>query len=204
MKPVLVISPSFADDMEAMRLIDWLMNIDSPQLRATLVTLYRHYEDILPTVMGSSSNHQAWPGGLRDHLADMCRLGWSHYQLDTELFGPLPFTFDDVVVGIFCHDAEKFVRYGPKDDPRCAPWHDIHAKGVDWEEIKFLIVAKWEMNSGYTFKLTDSQYNAIKYTHGEGNDHRKNMRVMGELAAFVGNLDRASARIWHSRGQGLG
>ncbi len=186
----------------AMRLLDWLKSADNDKLREVLVRIYRTYEHRWPVATGSSHNHQAWPGGLRDHLAEMCRNGWDFYQLKQGRYGTLPYTFDDILVGIFCHDAEKLIKGSDPEDPRFKRFHLLAANGMNWEDIKWEFLADWTF---FGLTLTKEQSNAVKYTHGEpDSEYRKDYRVMWELAAAVGNLDRDSARGFHSHGRGMG
>jgi len=186
----------------AMRLIDWLQSVENTLLRESLVTIYYAYEDRWEVAMGSSANHQAWPGGLRDHLAEMCRNGWDFYQMKLARYGTLPYSFDDILVGIFCHDAEKLAKGADTNDKRFKHLLLLVAQGKSWEEIKFHLLADWAF---FGLILTNEQSNAVKYTHGEpDSEYRKDYRVMWELAACVGNLDRDSARGFHSHRRGLG
>lgn len=204
MRPDFPHTPAGMDVVRRMRLIDWLSDVDDVALGNRLTALYRHYLDLWAVVPGSSQNHQAWPGGLRDHLAELCRTGWRYYCSDLAYHGAMPFTFDDVVVAVFCHDAEKLVKHGREDDPRCGPYINLHhQEGAPWETVKFHLLDFWEQEFGLV--LSNAQRNAVKYTHGEPDgEYRKDRRVMGELAAFVGNLDRDSARVHHDKGRGLG
>ncbi len=52
--------------------------------------------------------------------------------------------------------------------------------------------------------LTPDEWNALKYTHGEGSDHKKNERVASPLATHVHHCDNVSARIYFGDGKGLG
>jgi hypothetical protein len=184
--------------------LDWLANF--PRDRGqTLINIYEHYEDLLHTLPASSHNHQVWRGGLADHLAAMCSFAWHDHQLNKWLDSELPYTFENVLVGIFCHDAEKFVVYGPKDDSRCVLFHAMAENAAGKEEkerIKWHVLEHWKTQFGLI--LTEDEINAVKYTHGEGSDYRPDQRVMSPLAAAVGNADRASARIFFDYGKGLG
>lgn len=201
--------PTIVSDIQAKILLsynlrDWLENLKSSRGQ-TLLQIYSAYEDLLNTSPASSHNHQTWPGGLADHLADMCRFGYIMYQGDKALYGEPEYTWESFVVAVFCHDAEKFVVYGQPTDPRCAPFHalaDTPANKQEKEGIKWEVLEYWRKQFGLT--LTYAETNAVKYAHGEGDDYRSNQRVMLPLAAALGNADRHSARIRFNKGQNLG
>ncbi|RYG59659.1 MAG: hypothetical protein EON60_09770 [Alphaproteobacteria bacterium] len=196
------ISMTAVTRIKRMRLKEFLAGVADTNLRASLLAVHRYYEDVWPVAPGSSHNHQAWPGGLRDHLADMCRRGWLMYQLDSLLYGELPFSFDDVVVCIFCHDAEKLVKNSPRADKRFGRYLTMADEGMAWEDVKWRVLAEWAF---FGLVLTHAQTNALKYTHGEPeSEYRKDKRVMNELAAFVHALDNTSARCYHDKGRGRG
>jgi hypothetical protein len=177
-----------------------LKEIPDPR-QENILRIYEEHKDLFHTNPGSSHNHQAWKGGYADHLAAMLRHSWLEYDLCDSLYGPLPFTLGSAQVAIFCHDAEKLYLYGPPTDCRCEPFH-ILTRQEGKECIKWRVLQHWL--GDYCLLLTAPETNAVKYTHGEGVDYRSGLRVMNELAAFVANLDRASARIGHGSGKGLG
>lgn len=203
--------PEYWEALNKVKLKDFIAAMDSDN-KAAIWAIYKHYEDLLYTHPGSSHNHQAWPGGLVDHLAEVCRYAYTDYEViecgNDPTFGqPLHrFYFDDqAMIAIFCHDAEKFVVYGNKDDPRCAPFLIMAADAtskVEKEKIKWHVLEHWRVKFG--LELNEEVINAIKYTHGEGDDYSNTQRVMNPLAVLVGNADRRSARIGFNRGKGLG
>ncbi len=82
---------------------------------------------------------------------------------------------------LFLHDLEK-------------PWKedvDLKAKG---KRAAFRLAKIAE----YDIVLTQEQLNALKYVEGEGNDYRKDKRIMNEMAAFCHLCDVTSARIWYN------
>lgn len=181
------------------RLRVWLEGVEGPE-RNPLLAIHDHYDDILHSAPASSGNHQTWEGGLADHLTAVCYFAWYDYQLHSPLLAD--YDFYSVLVAIMCHDAEKFVLYGPEDDPRCKRYHEMRQRGMSKEEVKWYLLEKWQGYFG--LKISPEVYNAIKYTHGEGDDYQSDRRVMSPLAAAVGNADRTSARIFFDYGRGLG
>ncbi|MCP5405853.1 MAG: hypothetical protein H6922_06525 [Pseudomonadaceae bacterium] len=189
--------------------LEQLIAIMPDRRRNIIMRIYKDHQDLFDTNPGSSHNHQAWPGGLADHYADLLRTSWTDYADElawAEAYNAeLPFTLGPAQVALFGHDAEKVVVYGKKDDPRCAPFIAMHEAPSDKatkEGIKWHVLKHWE--NTYGLVLDDAEINAVKYTHGEGDDYRNDRRIMNELAAFVGNCDRGSARIRHRMGRGLG
>lgn len=175
-----------------------IAEIDDPRSSA-LLRLYEDHKDLFHYAKGSSHNHQAWPGGYADHLAEILRVNEVTYAA-LETIRPLDFSQASAAIALFFHDAEKPFRYGPVDSSICNEWR-ARAETVDWEELKWDIIAAWEQQYGFT--LTAEERHALKYCHGEGDDHRKDQRVATPLAAHVHHCDNTSARIWPEDGQGL-
>ncbi|MFZ2587580.1 MAG: hypothetical protein WAZ18_05645 [Alphaproteobacteria bacterium] len=182
--------------------------IDDPR-KGIILRIFKDHEDLFNTNPGSSHNHQAWTGGLADHYADILRRSWTEYTDQwawAKAYGhELPFTLGEAQIALFCHDAEKVVVYGDATDPRCAPFigqiQNPSAKDTK-EGIKWRVLEHWKTH--YGLELTDAELNAITYTHGEGDNYKNNQRIMNPLAAFVGNIDRTSARIGYNMGRGYG
>lgn len=179
--------------------------------RESLLRLYDDHQDLFHENPGSTYIHQNWNGGLADHLVMMFDMALDDYGILRDRYARYkgvewpPFTLASANIVIFLHDSEKVIVYGEPDDPRCSPF----IKGTDKpqskkvkESLKWDIISAWQEK--YNFELTNAEINAIKYTHGEGEDYRNDKRVMNELAAFVGNIDRTSARIFYDCGKGLG
>lgn len=178
-----------------------MMDQISPDRVQPFLNIYDDYADLIDTIPGSAHNHQAWPGGFKDHMAEILRVNAITYAALNAL-RPLPFTLSSAAIALFLHDIEKPFKYGPATDPRCIPWQSRFTTSDQWEEAKWDIIAVLEPR--YGFALTDEERNAIKYTHGEGADHRKDMCVSTPLAAHVHHCDNTSARIYPNDGRGLG
>lgn len=166
-----------------------------------LLQIYDDYKDLFHYGHGSSNNHQAWEGGYADHVAEILRANEVTYQALSSI-RPLTFSKDSAAIALFFHDMEKPFRYGPKGDERCEKWRSQYETPHEWEVAKWAIIREMEQDYGLYF--TDDEINALKYTHGEGDDHRKDMRVSCPLAAHVHHCDNTSARIWPEDGKGLG
>ncbi|MEC9292301.1 MAG: hypothetical protein VX730_07870 [Pseudomonadota bacterium] len=179
-----------------------IQQINDPR-QNVLLQIYRDFHDLFHTAPGSTHNHQAWPGGYADHIAEGLRINDVTYD-GMEQIRPLPFTKGSAAVTFFFHDIEKIFKFADPTDPRVAHWHTElqHVVPKYWEFIKKRIIL--ELMKTYDFELTDNEWNALKYTHGEGDDYTNTHRVSCPLAAHVGNCDRASARLWPEEGQGLG
>lgn len=172
----------------------------------SLLKLYDDFAEIFHYAAGSSHNHQVWKGGYADHVADIIRSAILGYHIiDTwrplHSLGVESFTLDSAIITLFLHDIEKPFRYGPTNDPRCKKWQGRFTDWQEWESAKWEIIE--ELQTKYGFELLIDEINALKYTHGEGDDHKKDERVSCPLAAFVHHCDNTSARIFHSMGKGL-
>ena len=132
---------------------------------------------------GSGQNHQAWEGGYYHHVQEC-------FQIAKRMFTALvcapfdwdrmPFTLGSALMVLYFHDIEKM-------------WKHTCGLGEDWDKLKFLN----ELPERYGFGLTGREKHAIYYIHGEGEDYRKDKRVMGRLGAFCHAVDVLSARLWH-------
>jgi hypothetical protein len=119
---------------------------------------------------GSTHNHQNWEGGYYDHLK-MC------FDIAEKLYSSFKFRFSlqSALVVLYFHDVEKVERKKAfdKDD-----FYDRYLSEV------------------YEIQFTSEERNALQYIHGEGEDYRKDHRVMNELAAFCHCCDVLSARCF--------
>jgi len=138
---------------------------------------------------GSGHNHQAWPGGYRDHLTQCLQIAGSLYDLLCSRYGHLPFGFDSVVVAVYLHDWEKQEKYGNPDG----------GKGSEIDKHVFL---NCTLPGQFGFELTEEELEAVRFAHGEGGEYRKDGRAMGRLAGFVHSVDVLSARVLHDLGAG--
>lgn len=165
-----------------------------------LLQIYNDYKHLMHHAPGSSGNHQSWNGGYADHIADILRINTSTYNAIERDIRPLPFSHASAAVTLFFHDIEKPFKYGPNDCDESSRWRTLSDK-KSWESIKWNILE--EMKETYNFTLSDDEVNALKYTHGEGNDYKKGLRIASPLAAHVHHCDNTSARIWYNKGKGL-
>ncbi len=181
-----------------------LINKIADPRKDVLQRIYYDYNTLFHIAPGSSHNHQAWhPHGYVDHVAECLRINEVTYD-SLERIRPMPFTKGSAAVCLFFHDMEKPFKYADPSDSRVSVWHSELQYVIPgyWEHIKKRIIL--DLMSKYGFELSDDEWNALKYTHGEGDDYRKDVRVSTPLAAHVGNCDRWSARGWPKDGQGLG
>lgn len=180
---------------------DLLGEIEDPR-KDILLNIYTDHEELFHSTLGSSHNHQAWHGGYADHIAECLRINSLVYDALSTL-RPLTFSKASGAIALFFHDIEKPFKYGPKTDAECFRWQsqcaDTHQG--DWEAVKYDILTHFETQYGLSF--TAEEMNALHYTHGEGNHHRKDARVASPLAAHVHHCDNTSARIWFNDGKGL-
>jgi hypothetical protein len=159
-----------------------------------------HISEILSARGSSGGNHQAWEGGLHDHLVHCFVLAKDLYKLFHERIGPgphagqhingvhdprpIPFSLESAIVVLYFHDIEKIFKYGNK--PRRYPERLIEAKDAWYLGI---------LPTKYGIVFDEQEYNALKYAHGEGDDHRKDQRVASPLAGFIHAIDYLSARV---------
>ena len=161
----------------------YLNGLKDPR-REAILNFHQEFQDKIYLAKGSSFNHQSWPGGYADHIADafrICEVLCSHLPG----IRPVNINLDSALIVIYFHDLEKMWKY-------------TDGTLVDKEEW----YNKYLPERGITF--TEEELNALRYTHGEGDDYRKDARVMNELAAICHAADNLSARLWFNAGRGLG
>jgi len=157
--------------------------IDEPNRSRCLELCYdkRHYFE---RAQGSSHNHQAWPGGYIDHIAEtmeICTLLYPIYKSRG-----VPFALSDAILVMFLHDLEK-------------PWiEDVPHMPVDADFKTKRRMYRETLIDIYGIALSPEQKNALRYVEGEGDDYSRENRTMNELAAFCHVTDISSARIWHN------
>lgn len=134
-----------------------------------------NYERMQKTKGAITGTHQDWKGGYLDHMNEVGNIANLQYQLFNPL-RELPFSLSDSILTLLLHDIEK-------------PWKEELTESI--EEFRKKIIKEYEI------ELTEEHKNALKYTHGEGNDYKKGTRIQHPLAAFIHHCDNHSARIWH-------
>lgn len=162
--------------------------IDEPH-RSICHRILTEHAETLKYAWGSSHNHQAWPGGYLDHVAEVMNLAIVlHKAMNDQR--PLPFSLSDALLVLFLHDIEKPWRfsYGPDGERESVP--DMQTK-----EQRQAFRERFLTENG--IKLNKEQMNALTYVEGEHKDYTNKRRVMNELAAFCHMCDVASARLWH-------
>ena len=180
------------------KLVTFLKQIQDPR-REILLKIYNDHKDLFHEAAGSTYNHQAWVGGYGDHIAECLLINDTVYNALESIRDP-GFSKDSAAIALFFHDIEKLFKNIKTDDTRVAKWQD-HRKtsGASWEDIKWEIIES--IKDEYNLTFTDEEINAIRYTHGEGDDYCNKRRSATPLAAHVHHCDNTSARIWHDFGK---
>ena len=152
--------------------------VDEPNASICVKILEENLE-LFRAAPGSSHNHQAWPGGYLDHVAETMKIAFE-LHLSLCLFRRLDFSCSDPILIMFLHDLEKPWRYS----------------GVDLNSKKERREFRDKTIEEYGIVLTEEQKNALLYVEGEHEDYSNLKRAMNPLAAFCHMVDVASARIW--------
>ncbi|MBK1667071.1 hypothetical protein CKO28_03300 [Rhodovibrio sodomensis] len=135
---------------------------------------------------GSSGNHQTWPGGFLDHTLQLLALVDSLFPaLATIHQPPADVTPGSAKAVLLFHDVEKPFKY-------------TTGLPADWDKHAYLFET---LRLDWGIAFSEAEKNALIYVHGEGDDYRKDARVMGPLAAICHGCDVLSARLWHDRGR---
>ena len=180
---------------EVDNIITHLLNIDDTN-NFKCLNLLDYFIEKYPDAPGSVSNHQAYEGGYYKHISDILDYASKMFKY-LSLKGKLDFSLSDALLVLFLHDIEKPIKYTPV----LVKTGVIDENGMIEEEIY-----EYETDSDddirenlinkFNIKLTDEHKLALKYIHGEGEDYRKDKRVMTPLSAFCHCCDVISARIF--------
>jgi hypothetical protein len=147
--------------------------------------IHDHKEKIVKG-LGSSHNHQNWPGGYLDHIVETMNIACQLYRTLNGL-RKLPFSLHEALEVMFLHDIEKPFSEELKAEGKYAK--------ADRRRFRADIIQKYEIS------LTPEQENALRYVEGiPDSEYTPDERVMGELAALCHSVDILSSRLWHDRG----
>lgn len=159
---------------------------------SALKKLWADHRQLMESAPGSSHNHQAWPGGYKDHVVECLNIANQLYSTLSDLRS-VPFSRSEALEVMFLHDIEKPFKSG--DDlsyPGKCPWL---ATKENRRQFRSDVIAK------YGITLTPEQENALRYVEGvPDSEYTPGERTMGELAAFCHCCDILSARLWHDKG----
>lgn len=155
-------------------------------IRNALLEFYTKHKTPMLVAQGSQHNHQAWPGGYIDHIADTMNIARVLYDsLHTKR--KLSFTLSDAMIVLFLHDVEKAFPnridavYEVNFRNRPAAKATVRKQILDEENL-----------NGW---LTPEQLQALDNIEVE-RDYSNTKRGMIPLAAFCHMCDIASARLW--------
>jgi hypothetical protein len=148
--------------------------------REQAINLYNFFLKNCYEAKGSSNNHQSWETGYYDHMEEVFAYATKIYPILSRGRNiKLDFTLSDAILVLFLHDIEKPIKYS---NYQCQFESDDEIRG-------------WLINE-FKFDLKEYHKEALKYIHGEGNDYRKDKRVMSPLSAFCHCCDVISSRIF--------
>lgn len=176
-----------------------LLNSINDNRKSVVLTIYNNYHDLIHTAQGSTIKHQAWSGGYADHIYWCLRINNLTYTALNDHLEELPFKKDSATIVLFFHDIEKIFKYGDTKHNDVKKWHQLYNHLKCWDKVKWCILT--EMQERYGFSFTQDELNALKYTHGEGDDYSPTANIASPLAAHVHHCDNASARIYANFGQ---
>lgn len=166
------------------QLANHLMDVGEPRRGRILTWIDVHWTAIA-SAPGSSGNHQTWPGGFLDHTLQLLDTA-NRLVAALPSVHPLPTNIDlnALKTVLLFHDVEKPFKY-------------TTGLPQDWDKNRYLT---HDLARDWGIAFSPDELNALTYVHGEGDDYRKNTRIMGPLAAFAHTCDILSARVWFDRG----
>ena len=160
---------------EVNNIISHLLLVDEEN-KFKCIGLLNFFLENYPDAPGSIHNHQAYEGGYFIHVSDILTYAIKLYTTLSK-DNKLKFKLSDAILVLFLHDIEKPIKY-------CDNIEETDS------QIRTRLITQ------FGFKLNAEHYNALKYIHGEGEDYRKDKRVMSPLCAFCHCCDIISARIF--------
>jgi hypothetical protein len=164
-----------------------LMSLIPDPNRTNLWAIVRSNQERFLKSKGSSNNHQAWEGGYIDHVTEAMNIACQQYVWMRRA-RRLPFELHEALEVMFLHDLEKPWKYSADPDPKIKTKDDRK-------------LFRNQMIEAFHIKLTDDQWNALRYVEGVPDcEYTPGERTMGELAAFCHCCDILSARMWWDRG----
>ncbi|MEI6352409.1 MAG: hypothetical protein WCO35_00515 [Candidatus Nomurabacteria bacterium] len=163
--------------------INYLLNKIESVNQVKCKKIFEDHKDRFLVAPGSLAKHQNWKGGYIDHLEEIMSMAYNFYGFMFKERKP-DFTLSDSLLVLFLHDLEKPFKYV---EPKTKFTSDL-------EKEEFINSVLKE----YKIKLNNKQKIALKYIHGEGEDHNSKKRIQNPLGAFCHMCDNNSARIWFS------
>lgn len=142
---------------------------------------------LFETALGSSHNHQAWPGGYIDHIHEVMNFAVDEYAI-IKARRPIHFGLSQALLVLFLHDLEKPWAYYFNDEGKLVRNPKIVTK-ADRQIFRDTKLVE------YGIEFTEREANAFRYVEGELGDYSSDCRVMNELAAFCHMCD-----VWSARG----
>lgn len=158
--------------------------------RNICLQILNDYRDLIINAPGSRHNHQTWPGGYIDHVAECFEL--ADYFIQFKPARDRNFSLSDAYLVIFLHDVEKPFAYSFDENDKIIVNPELKDK-VAKKEFRDALIKRYRIN------LTEMHKNALAYIEGvPSEDYSAEGRVMGELAAFCHVVDTWSARVDHA------
>lgn len=172
--------------------LDGLIQLMRPEHKKIAKAIYADHIRQMNIIPGSATKHQTWEGGYISHVEETINLALIMYH-ELHRRRPLPFDVSTALFCAFIHDFDKLLRYTVKNN--AADVSTLHADD-DSEKVRLAL------HKSYDYTMTDEEFKAIRYAHGEGSDFQPGgERVMSPLAALVHCCDTISARIWYDYGR---
>lgn len=167
-----------------------IKQLDSPYQQGCLQMLDDNLEAFI-SAPGSSHNHQYWPGGYLDHIAETFQIAAGIYNIFPKRQPAIH--LPDVLLALYLHDIEKPFLYGFDED------NQFIIKDEKLKSKQARQAFREELIKKYQLPLKKKHWHALKYVEGvRDEDYSPNGRTMNELATLCHLADMASARLWHN------
>lgn len=161
--------------------------------RRLIIDLHERLWPEIVLAPGSSHNHQAWPGGYREHIKQVNHYVagifslWVTNNVLASLSEEEQFTLPEALTVTSLHDIEKLFKLVRGADGTLRKNHELVSKQQrDDFKLRFL--------GECGIVLTSNQVNAMRYVEGMGGDYTPHRRVMSPMAVLCHTADILSAR----------
>lgn len=165
-----------------------LIALLEPPRRAVAQAFVQEFSQTFFSLPGSTTKHQAWPGGYVAHLEETMNIARELFRT-LQALRPLGFHESDALFTLFLHDTDKLLSYSIVNGKT-----ERILSHYEAQQIFLRLIKKAH------YVLTSEEENALRYVHGEGVDYHPTERVMQPLAAFIHCCDVISARVWYDYG----
>jgi len=168
---------------EINNIISHLLNIEDYN-NFKCINLLDYILDKYPNPTGTIYDDNSYESDYYKHMSDILDYAskmFKHLLLKVKL----EFSLSDAILVLFLHDIVTTIKYTPV----LTKTGVIDENGMIEEEIYEYETASYDeiieiLINKFNIKLTEEHKLVLKHIHGEGEDYRKNKKILSPLSAF--------------------